>query len=72
MISLYSYYKMLEAHDWYYDFSDDPRVFRAGQGALGKLQTIAKQSQEHLALFNAYKTYVNKKGPRPDEPKEET
>lgn len=36
------YEKQLEYHDWYYEMSDDPKVYREGREARQKLEKLAK------------------------------
>jgi hypothetical protein len=55
--TLQSYWDMLYRHDWYYDFSDDGSVRRAGQAAEAKLQAIAKASPEHQALWDGWSAH---------------
>jgi hypothetical protein len=68
MISLASFYRMLEAHDWFHMMSDDASVNREGELERSKLDVIAKQSGEHatlLKLFLDYKWDHSKKTPKP-------
>lgn len=47
----------LEAHDWYYPMSDDPRVYNAGQAAKRRLEAQAAQVDggvQLLARFSAH------------------
>jgi hypothetical protein len=53
-ISLHDYWNMLNRHDWYYQYSDDNRVYRAGSRAESDLRLIARQSQEHQALYDGF------------------
>ena len=53
MIDLKQYEKKLKAHDWYYQYSDDHGVWRAGKAAHDALWAEAKQSPEHLKLYQA-------------------
>lgn len=59
--------KMLKAHDWYYEMSDDHRVWREGCAAEGKLREAvraikdlpwAERKQIAKDGGNAYK-YIN-------------
>ena len=39
-----AYIDRLRQHDWFYAYSDDPRVFKAGQAAAQKLQREGEAS----------------------------
>lgn len=41
-ITIEGYQKMLDGHDWYYDYSDDIRVWRHGKEVRSKLTKIAQ------------------------------
>lgn len=51
MMDLETYKKRLKAHDWYYQYSDDHSVWRAGSSEHNILWSIAKQSPEHLKAY---------------------
>ena len=36
------YFKKLQSHDWYYDYSDDNRVWEKGRRESQRLQAIAQ------------------------------
>ena len=57
-ISLVEFYEALGWHDWFYEYSDDSRVWRSGSDARNKLQATSKQSPEHLALYEAYYEHI--------------
>lgn len=46
--------KLLDAHDWYYDFSDDGNVMRRGRAAEDRLKAIAASSPELQEYYTAY------------------
>lgn len=54
MTTLQSYYDLLSRHDWYYTFSDDGSVYRAGAASEANLRKIADESPEHRALFEGF------------------
>ena len=77
MVTLAQYYDMLEAHDWYFDWSDDGSVWRRGQANVDKLVAIAEQSPEYEQLFMAYREHMftgepwdSPRAPKPDRPEE--
>lgn len=46
----------LKHHDWYYQYSDDHRVWQAGRSAYARIQSLMAKVGEPLAteLFNRY------------------
>lgn len=50
------YVQALAGHDWYYDYSDDARVHRAG---LANSQKLQSQMQANPNWTQAYWAYVN-------------
>lgn len=40
-ITIEEYYRLLKAHDWYYEFSDDHRVWKEGQRKSDYLRKVA-------------------------------
>lgn len=48
------YYKQLEAHDWYYSFSDDSRAYNAGHDNEKRLYALRGESEKHAALYDAF------------------
>ena len=74
-MTLQEFYDQCERHDWYYDYSDDNRVWEAGLASLGSLQAAAKESPAHQALLDAFnahqftgKPWGNEKAPKPERP----
>ena len=41
-------------HDWYYGYSDDNRVWSAGEAHRSKLQAIADSDPELKAIWEAF------------------
>ena len=71
MTTLYSFYDTLRYHDWYYEYSDDHRVWTNGRDNLARIRQIAKESPEHKALFEAYSKYIFDSGEKPEKPSED-
>lgn len=78
MISLNQYWKMLRAHDWHYDFSDDISAYRKGRNSENMLAHISWNSKEHQKLWDCFNEHYSNvvKGldgvsSIPEEPKEE-
>ena len=51
-MNLEEYKTELQSMDWYYDFSDDHRVWRAGHARKRFLERVAKQSTEHTLAWD--------------------
>lgn len=51
------FYDSLKNHDWYYGYSDDPRAYHQGEANMDILNEVAKQSPEHQALFDGFKSH---------------
>lgn len=49
------YENRLKNMDWYYTYSDDINVWKAGEASYKELQEWAKKSPEHQALFGKYR-----------------
>lgn len=56
-MSLSDYYDLLAQHDWYFSYSDDGRVYRAGVASLRTLREIARESEEHQELYLAFQRH---------------
>jgi len=54
--------EMLHAHDWYYSFSDDNRVYLSGNAFSNKISNLMEKinSPEAQALYNKYCPYPKK------------
>ena len=48
----------LAVHDWYFEYSDDGRVYRSGKHVLDALQAKAKEHPIYEQAFNLYSTSV--------------
>lgn len=53
-----AYVAALTHHDWYFDYSDDIRVWRAGKTAHTALEQTAKEHNEYQEAFNAWSAHV--------------
>lgn len=77
-MNLTEYYDRLEKADWFYEFSDDHSVWKRGSTEFANLRGLAKQSSEHQALFDAFRTHHfsgkpwgTEKQPKPERPSDE-
>lgn len=55
-----AYIIKLAHHDWYYDYSDDGRVYRAGKAGLEYLQSQVKKHPIYKDAFNVWTAYIYK------------
>lgn len=53
-VKLSVYWDMLNQHDWYYQYSDDPGVWRRGQAAQERIRMFADQSPQHRELYDGF------------------
>ena len=70
MITTEEYFKKLQYHDWFYEYSDDHSVWKKGLDARGELQNLAKESDLFATMFSEYLAYINaviKEGPNQEE-----
>lgn len=78
-MTLQRFYEELERHDWYYELSDDHRVYMAGSDNGQRLEKIARLfGPKYETLLEDYKNYAYS-GPiwnkpmgakKPEKPKE--
>jgi hypothetical protein len=71
------FYDACERHDWFYQMSDDGRVFRAGRATSEQLQAEASvdSTGRKLAIFESWSdyhfsgpAYGSEKAPKPVRP----
>jgi hypothetical protein len=74
-VTLEQYWVMLNNHDWYYNYSDDPSVWRRGSNNEAKMVGTSKQSPEHEALYKGFVAHhfsgdpwKTEKQPKPERP----
>lgn len=48
------YIKLLQSHDWFYNYSDDHRVWRAGEEQYKKIMALAKEHDPSFEIFRQY------------------
>lgn len=52
------FFNAAAAFDWYYEMSDDHRVWRAGNSRLRELQAEAQGDSVKLAILDAWKEHM--------------
>ena len=53
-MNLKQYDKKLANHDWFYYYSDDGRVYRAGRESASVIEDMMRQSDDHTKLYVAW------------------
>tara|TARA_A100001015_G_C14818516_1_gene643728 strand:+ start:364 stop:597 length:234 start_codon:yes stop_codon:yes gene_type:complete len=52
------YFKELEKHDWYYNYSDDHSVWRKGNENTKRLQAIAQEQPILGRMYTEYSVWI--------------
>jgi hypothetical protein len=52
-MSIQAFYEALEAHDWFFGYSEDPRVNRQGEASFAALEEAARVGGEAFQLLMA-------------------
>lgn len=62
-----AYVNLLKGHDWFYEYSDDYSVWRAGQKSQEELYRKSNQSYELGEAYSAYSKWIydGRKGESP-------
>lgn len=67
--NLRDFYDRLEGLDWFYEMSDDGRVYREGAKAYLAVKYESTRNPAKAELFNVYEKYVfTGKPPKPERP----
>lgn len=77
-MKLADYWDALTQHDWFYEMSDDHRVWAKGRSNQARMERISKESPEHKKLYDGFEKHVfsgqqvygTEKAPMPERPKE--
>lgn len=57
-MKLKEFYKQLDALDWFYQFSDDSKVYDRGERAVREASRLAESmGPSHAALFEAFRAH---------------
>lgn len=67
-LTLTDYYAQLEAHDWYYEYTEDARVWKNGREQRDALIEGTKAGAEFADLYNAYYNYIFNDEAKPAKP----
>ena len=59
-MDLSEYFKALQMHDWYYNYSDDHRAWEKGKNESHRLQAIAQEIPAYLKMYKDYADFMFK------------
>lgn len=48
------YIKLLQSHDWFYNYSDDHRVWKAGEASYNKIVALARIHDPKFIIYTQY------------------
>ena len=54
------FFKLLESHDWYYQYSDDHRAWEKGNKESKRLQSIIQEDSLYTNMYLAMSDYMFK------------
>lgn len=54
-MTTHEYTRLLETHDWFYEYSDDFSAYQRGHKSKQLLESLAKQDETLKKLFDEYK-----------------
>ena len=58
-MDLKKFEKLLKNHDWFYQYADDSKVYRAGSESMAKINYILqknKDKSEYQELYNKFQS----------------
>ena len=53
------YFKQLRYHDWYYNYSDDHRVWKAGSANYDLIRDKSKENLTYKRMYNEFTKWMN-------------
>ncbi|QZI94431.1 hypothetical protein MelnitzEXVC044M_150 [Methylophilales phage Melnitz EXVC044M] len=53
------YFKQLRYHDWYYNYSDDHRVWKAGSANYDLIRDKSKENLTYKRMYNEFMKWMN-------------
>jgi len=57
-MTIEEFYKLLQSHDWYYYFSDDPSVYDKGKASHTAIVSAVKTYPTLKLLYKDYQIYA--------------
>ena len=64
-MNIEQFYNECLQHDWFYDYSDDHRVWTAGSDNQRRLYSLAEESETKMQIMSAFRSYVRGNRQRP-------
>lgn len=58
MTDLLTFWHVLDSHDWYASMSDSNAIYKSGEDKKAVLLAVAKESDRHRELYNAFNAYM--------------
>jgi len=52
------YFKQLRYHDWYYNYSDDHRVWKAGSANYDLIRDKSKENVTYKRMYNEFAKWM--------------
>ena len=52
------FFKLLEKHDWYYQYSDDHRAWEKGNSESKRIRAIAQEIPVFLDMYRDYSKFM--------------
>lgn len=53
------FFRMLESHDWFYEYSDDHGVWTKGKENKKRIQATAQENPLFSRMYSEYVEYIN-------------
>jgi len=60
IMDIQEFFKLLENHDWYYQYSDDHRAWTKGRNENQRLQSIIQEVPLYTKMYLAMSDYMFK------------
>lgn len=54
------FFDKVNRHDWFYEYSDDHRVWREGSNSFDTIRNAMKENAEFRAIYDEFTAYYNK------------
>lgn len=64
-MNIEQFFNEASMHDWFYDYSDDHRVWTAGRDNQQRLYNLAEGSEIKMQIMSAFRSYVRGNRERP-------
>ena len=65
MMNIEQFFNDASQHDWFYDYSDDHRVWTEGFNNQKRLYDLAEGNETKMQIMSAFRSYVRGNRERP-------